>query len=315
MKKYILKRLLSLIPVLFLVSVGIFMLIHLTPGDPARAILGDTATEEQIQELRDEMGLNDSIVTQYINWVKGVFHGDLGNSIFIDEPMTKIIKEHLGPTVSLTIYSMVIAVIISLPIGVLAARKKGKIADAIVSVFTLGGISIPSFLMGLFLIMIFAVGLGILPVAGYKSIKEAGVLTHIKYLTLPAISLGFMQAALITRMTKSSMLEVLHSDYIKMAKAEGIKGKKIIWKHAFRNALIPIITVIGQSFIALLSGATVVENVFNIPGIGQLVINSVSRRDYEVIQAVILVIALLNVLINLVIDILYGFINPKIELE
>lgn len=315
MKKYIINRILSLIPVLFLVSVGIFLLIHLTPGDPARAILGDLATEAQVQELRDKMGLNDPLILQYIHWIGNVFHGNLGDSVFIDEPMGKIILDHLGPTISLTVFSMLIAVILAIPLGVLSAKGKGSLADAGVSVFTLGGISIPSFLMGLFLMMLFSVKLRWLPSAGYKSISEGGFLTHLRYLTLPAIALGFMQAALITRMTKSSMLEVLGSDYIKMARAKGVKEKKILWKHAFRNALIPIITVIGHSFVSLLSGATVVENVFNIPGLGQLIVNSVSRRDYEVIQAVVLVIALMNVLVNLFVDILYGLANPKIQLE
>lgn len=315
MKKFILKRILSLIPTLFLVSIVIFSLIHLTPGDPARAILGDLATEQEVEALRDAMGLNDPLPVQYVEWIKGVCHGDLGDSVFIQQPMTQIIREHLVPTINLTIYAMVIAIAVAIPFGVYAAKKKGGAFDSAVSIFTLAGISVPSFLMGLFLILIFAVKLKWLPVAGYKTIAEAGFLTHIRYLTLPAISLGLMQAALITRMTKNSMLEVLGSDYMKMALAKGVKEKVRIWKHAFRNALIPIITVIGQSFIALLAGATVVENVFNIPGIGQLVINSAGRRDYEVIQATILVVAVMSVLVNLVVDILYGFINPRIDLE
>lgn len=315
MKKFIVKRILSLIPILFLVSIGIFSLIHLTPGDPARAILGDLATEDEVMALRESMGLNDPLPVQYFEWLKGVFHGDLGHSIFIDKPMGTILWEHLVPTMNLTLYAMLIAVAIAIPLGVLAARKKGRAADNTVSALTLAGISVPSFLMGIFLILIFAVKLKWLPVAGYKTVREAGFLTHIRYLTLPAIALGLMQAALITRMTKNAMLEVLNSDYMKMALAKGVKQRKRIWKHAFRNALIPIITVIGQSFIALLAGATVVENVFNIPGIGQLVINSAGRRDYEVIQATILVVAVMSVLVNLIVDILYGLANPRIDME
>lgn len=315
MKKFIVKRILSLIPILFLVSIGIFSLIHLTPGDPARAILGDLATEDEVMALRESMGLNDPLPVQYFEWLKGVFHGDLGHSIFIDKPMGTILWEHLVPTMNLTLYAMLIAVAIAIPLGVLAARKKGRAADNTVSALTLAGISVPSFLMGIFLILIFAVKLKWLPVAGYKTVREAGFLTHIRYLTLPAIALGLMQAALITRMTKNAMLEVLNSDYMKMALAKGVKQRKRIWKHAFRNALIPIITVIGQSFIALLAGATVLENVFNIPGIGQLVINSAGRRDYEVIQATILVVAVMSVLVNLIVDILYGLANPRIDME
>lgn len=315
MNKYVIKRIVSLIPVLFLVSIGIFLLIHLTPGDPARAMLGDTATEAEVEALRDKMGLNAPLVLQYIRWISDVFHGDLGDSLFINEPMSQIIFEHLKPTVSLTIYAMLIAVVIAVPLGILAAAKRRTVIDAAASVFTLGGISVPSFLMGLFLIMLIAVRLKWLPAAGYKSIEEAGLWTHLTYLTLPAAALGLQQAALITRMTKTAMLEVLESDYIRMARAKGVREFMITGKHALRNALIPIITVIGHSFISLLSGAAVVENVFNIPGIGQLIVNSVSRRDYEVIQAVVLVIALLNVLVNLAVDILYGLANPKIDLE
>lgn len=315
MNKYILKRILSLVPVLILVSIGIFLLIHLTPGDPARAMLGDRATEAEVMQLRERMGLNDPLVVQYVRWVGNLFRGDLGDSVFINEPMSQILAEHLVPTISLTLYAMVIAVIIAVPLGIVAAKRKGTLADAGASLFSLGGISVPSFLVGLFLVMIVAVKLKWLPVAGYKPIKGNGLKLHLRYLTLPAIALGFQQAALITRMTKSSMLEVLGSDYIRMARAKGVKERMITAKHALRNALIPIITVVGHSFISLLSGAAVVENVFNIPGIGQLIVNSVSRRDYEVIQAVVLVIVLMNVLVNLAVDILYGLANPRIDLE
>ena len=315
MKRYLVKRILSLIPVLIIVSVVIFFLIHLTPGDPARTMLGDQATEEDIAALRESLGLNDPLPVQYLDWVKNVFHGDLGDSIFMNEPMTKIILDHIGPTVALTIYALIIALLIAIPLGITSARHRGRIQDQLISAFSMLGISIPSFLMGLFLILIFAVKLRILPDAGYKPIGEYGFGTFIRYLTLPAISLGLMQAALITRMTRSSVLEVLNMDYIKMARAKGLKERIIVMKHAFRNALLPIITVIGQSFIALLSGAAVVETVFNIPGVGQLVVNSVERRDYEVIQAIVLVIAVINVVINLVVDLLYATADPRVRLE
>lgn len=315
MKRYIIKRILSLIPVLIIVSIVIFSLIHLTPGDPARTMLGDQATEQDIENLRESLGLNDPLPVQYLNWVVNIFHGDLGDSIFINEPMTKIIVDHIGPTVALTVYALVIALIVALPLGIIAAKNKGRVQDQVVSSFSMLGISIPSFLMGLFLILIFAVKFRILPDAGYKPISENGFITFIRYLTLPAISLGLMQAALITRMTRSSVLEVLNTDYIKMARAKGVKERIIVIKHAFRNALLPIITVIGQSFIALLSGAAVVETVFNIPGVGQLVVNSVGRRDYEVIQAIVLVIAAINVVINLIVDLLYAAADPRVRLE
>lgn len=315
MKKYIVKRIISLIPVLFIVSVVIFMLIHLTPGDPARTMLGDDASEADVMQLREQMGLNDSIIVQYGNWIGGIFHGDLGTSIFIDEPMSKIIGDHMGATISVTVFALIIALVIAIPLGMLAAKHRGRAADQVITGFTMMGISIPSFLMGLFLILIFSVGLKWLPVAGYKSIKDVGILEHFKYLLMPCISLGLMQAALITRMTRSSVLDVLYMDYIKMARAKGVKEKAILLKHAFRNALLPIITVVGQSFIALLSGAVVVESVFNIPGIGQLIVNSVLRRDYEVIQAIVLVIALINVIITLLMDLLYAVADPRVKME
>ncbi len=315
MKKYLLKRILSLIPVLIIVSIVIFGLIHMTPGDPARTMLGDQATEEDIAALRETMGLNDPLIVQYVGWVKNILHGDLGKSIFINEPMTQIIAEHIMPTVSLTIYALLIALLIAIPLGIIAARHRGRMQDQIISGFTMLGISVPSFLLGLFLILIFAVHFKVLPDAGYKPLMENGIVKFVRYLTLPAISLGLMQAALITRMTRSSVLEVLNMDYIKMARAKGVKEHVIVMKHALRNALLPIITVVGQSFIALLSGAAVVETVFNVPGVGQLVVNSVERRDYEVIQAIVLVIAVINVLINLLVDLLYGAADPRVRLE
>ena len=315
MRKYIIKRVISLIPVLFVVSLVIFLLIHLTPGDPARTMLGDEASEADVMQLREEMGLNDSIVVQYGKWVSGLFHGDFGKSIFIDEPMTQIIGARLGPAVPVAVCSLIIPLLLAIPLGMIAAKNRGRAADQVITGFTMLGISIPSFLMGLFLILIFSVGLRLLPVAGYKTIKEAGLLTHLKYLIMPCISLGLMQAALITRMTRSSVLDVLYMDYIKMARAKGVRERKILLKHAFRNALLPIITVVGQSFIALLSGAMVVESVFNIPGIGQLIVNSVLRRDYEVIQAIVLVIALMNVVITLLMDLLYAIADPRVKME
>jgi peptide/nickel transport system permease protein len=314
MKKYIIKRILSLIPVLLIVSFVAFFIVHLTPGDPARAMLGDQATEQDIQTLRTTMGLDRPIYIQYFIWMGNIFHGNLGQSIFMNEPMTQIIRTHLGPTLALTVYSLLIAILFSIPMGILAARKRGTIADQTIMGFSMSGIAIPSFLMGLLLILLFAVKLRWLPAAGYKPLSQ-GIGNFIRYLTLPAISLGLMQAALITRMTRSSLLEVLNSDYIKMAKAKGVHNFWIVFKHALKNSLLPIITTIGQSFIALLSGATVTETVFNIPGAGQLVVNSVGRRDYEVIQAIILVIAVINVAVTLIMDILYGIADPRVRLE
>lgn len=315
MKKYIIKRIFSLIPVLFIVSIIVFCLIHLTPGDPAAVMLGDMATEEEIAELRENMGLDKPLVIQYVSWLTGILKGDFGTSVFMEGSMLSILGEHFLPTLSLTICSLVIALLIAIPLGIIAAQKRGSFLNQIISGFTMLGISIPSFLMGLFLVLLFSVKLGWLPPANYKTISEAGILGHLRYMVLPSVSLGLMQAALITRMTRSSVLEVLNCDYVKMAKAKGVSNFSLLVKHALRNAVLPIITVIGQSFIALLSGAAVVEKIFNIPGIGQLVVNSIGRRDYEVIQAVVLLIAIINIVINLVVDLLYGLADPRVRLQ
>ena len=311
MKKYVIKRILTLIPVLLVVSVVIFMLVHLAPGDPAAALLGDQATDAEIAALRDRMGLNAPLPLQYINWLVGIFHGDLGESVFMRGTMTSILAEHLKPTLALTTYAVFLAALFAVPLGILAAKHRGRFPDHLVSVTSMVGISMPSFLLGLLLILAFAVGLGWLPSSGYVYVSEGGFWKHIKFLTLPAIALGFIEAGLMIRMTRSAMLEVLSSDYIRMAKAKGVSSRSIFLKHALRNALITIVTVIGQSFMVLLAGATVVETVFNIPGVGQLTVNSVLRRDYEVIQAVVLLISVTNVLISLIIDLLYGVIDPR----
>ncbi len=315
MKKYIIRRLLALIPTLFVVSIVIFSIIHMTPGDPAAMILGDKASVEDIEALREAMGLNDPLPVQYINWVTGVFHGDLGQSVFIDEPMTQILKEYMAPTFSLTIYAMIISTVLAIPLGVIAAKKRGSFTDQGISFLSMIGISMPSFLLGLLLILGFAVQLRWFPVGGYKTIAKDGLIAHIRYLTLPALALGFMEAALIIRLTRSSVLEVLASDYVKMAKAKGVSEFALIMKHAFKNALIPILTVLGQTFMALLAGAAIVESVFNIPGIGRLTVNSVNRRDYEVIQAVVLMVSLINVVMCLAVDLLYGLVDPRVRLE
>ena len=314
MKKFLLKRVVSLIPILFIVSVVIFYCIHLTPGDPARTMLGEEASEEQIQQLRQEMNLDKPIIVQYGYWIKNIIHGDLGNSVFMGKPVTTVIAEHIKPTIVVATVAQIIAILIAIPLGIIAARKKGQFADSLVTAFSLLGISIPSFLLGLLLVLLFAVQLRMLPVAGYKTLAS-GVWTYFKYLILPCLSLGLMQAALITRMTRSSMLEVMNSDYIKMARAKGVKERAVIYKHCLKNALIPIITIVGQSYVTLLAGATVIEAIFNIPGVGQLVVNSIARRDYEVIQGSVLVITVMNVIVNLIVDILYGIVDPRVRME
>lgn len=315
MQKYILKRLLSMIPAVFVVSVVIFLIIHLTPGDPAAVMLGDQADPEAIAALREALGLNDPLPVQYLRWLGGVLRGDLGQSLYSDESMVSMLLSHLGPTLSLTVFALAISLIVAVPLGILAARKRGALADNAISVFSMIGISMPSFLLGLLLMLVFAVTLRWLPAAGYKTLAEDGMAEHLRYLVMPAIALGFMEAGLILRMTRSSMLEVLGSDYIRMAKAKGEKSLAITCKHAFKNALIPIVTTVGQTFMGLLSGATVVESIFNIPGIGKMTITAVQQRDYEVVQAVVLFLSMINIVVCLVIDLIYAAIDPRVRLS
>lgn len=315
MINYVIKRLFALIPVLFIVSVAIFLLIHLTPGDPASIILGIDASQEQIAELQDQLGLNLPIYEQYLQWIANiVFHGDFGTSYFMRIPVTEAIFNHLLPTLSLAIIAQFITIIIAIPLGIAAANRRGTLADQSIMGISLLGMSVPSFLLGLILMLLFGVKLGWLPTSGYQPLSS-GLWNHLKYLIMPAISLGAIQAALVARMTRTSMLEVLGSDFIKTARAKGVKNRVIVFKHALRNAFLPILTVIGQTFGLLVAGAVVTETIFNIPGIGQLIINSVERRDYAVIQGVVLFVTLSYVFINLIIDLLYGIIDPRVRLE
>jgi len=311
--RYIVKRLASVLPVLCVVSVVIFFIIYLTPGDPARTMLGSEAAVEEVAALQERMGLNDPPVMRYFRWLGDMLRGNLGVSVVNGEPVAGMIAEHIQPTLFLTCYAMVISVFFSVPLGMIAARRRGALADQAVSVIALLGVSLPSFLIGLGFMLLFAVRLRLFPVAGYLS-PAMGFGPFIRSLTLPALALGFMNSALIMRMTRSSMIEVLGSDYIKMAKAKGLREPALLGKHALKNSMVSIIAVIGQSFIAALSGAAVIEALFGIPGIGQLVVNSIGRRDYQVIQAVVLLVALANVLINLAVDLLYALVDPRIRL-
>ncbi len=314
MRRFLAKRVLSVIPVLLVVSIIIFSLVHLVPGDPASAMLGDMATEADVAELRTRMGLDRSLPQQYVVWVANIFRGDLGSSVVSNETAATMIISHIQPTVSLALYSLIIAAVMAVPLGMIAARYKSSAVDHGVTVLSLAGISLPSFLLGLFLMLVFAVKLRWFPVSGFKELSD-GFISHIRSLTLPAIALGFMNAALMMRMTRASMLEVLSSDYIKMAKAKGVRDFTILAKHALKNTMVTLITVFGQSIVAALSGAAVIESLFAVPGLGQLMVNSIGRRDYYVIQAIVLLIAVFNVLVNMLIDILYGVVDPRVRVN
>jgi len=314
MAKYIFKRILYLLPVLAVVAVVDFVIIHLTPGDPAAVILGADATDVDLARLREQLGLNLPIYIQFGRWLWGVLNGNLGWSIFMDMPVSTAIWQHLWPTVSLTILAETIAILVAIPLGVMAAANRGTWLDQGFMMLALLGISIPSFWIGLNFIMLFAVQLNWLPAAGYQPLSN-GLGNHLRYLIMPAVSLGIMQGALIARMTRSSLLEVLNENYIRTAEAKGLKRWVVIFKHALRNAFIPILTVIGLSFAVLIGGAVVTETVFNIPGIGKLIVTSVLRRDYAVIQGAILMTATSYVLVNLVIDLMYALIDPRVRLS
>lgn len=314
MPLYIAKRVLSLLPVLFVVTVAIFLIIHLTPGDPAAAMLGMEASEDEIRQMNEALGFDRPLLEQYANWVGGVFRGDLGSSPFMNQPVTEAIAEHIGPTFSLAVLAQIMALALAIPFGVLAAYKRGTAADYTLMGISLLGMAVPSFLLGLFLMLVVGVWLQWLPVAGYFPLGD-GLWKHLRHLLLPALSLGSIQAALITRMTRSSMLDVLNQNFIKTARSKGLTESKVLFKYAFRSAFLPILTVIGQSFGTLITGAVVVESIFNIPGLGQLILNSVARRDFAVIQGVVLVVTLMYVAVNLVVDLLYGAVDPRVRLD
>lgn len=309
MLRYFVKRILSTIPVLLIISVIVFSMIHLTPGDPAQSMLGPEASEEQVESLRKAMGLYDPLPVQYVNWIADILHGDFGTSVANNEPVLSAIRSHMGPTISVTLFALVIDLLIALPLGILAARKKGSAADQLVSV-----VSLPDFLIGLFLMLLFAVKLKWLPSSGYVPLSN-GLIAHLRSITLPSIALGFTYSALMMRMTKAAVYDALHSDYIKFAKAKGVHTAPLLLVHSMKNASVKLLTIVGQAIIGMLSGAAVIETIFMIPGVGQLIVLSISRRDYGVIQAVVLLVALMNVVIMLLVDLMYGMIDPRIKME
>lgn len=313
MTAYILRRLLSLVPVILIVGIVVFMLIHLTPGDPAAVILGDSATPEALENLREQLGLNDPLPIQFLNWFGGVVRLDFGDSIFIGDSVLRAILDRVQPTVLLTIYALTIQILVGVPAGVISAVRHNSIVDRIVTVIAISGAATPTFFLGILLILLFSVRLGWLPSGGYEPINEDPV-AHFKAMILPAFALGFSSAGLLARLVRSSMLDVLREDYVRTAYAKGLQGKSVVVGHALRNALIPALTVVGTSVGALLGGAVVTETVFTIPGMGRLVVQSISRRDYPVIQGAVMLIAMTYVIVNLIVDILYVYIDPRVRL-
>jgi peptide/nickel transport system permease protein len=310
---YILRRLVMLVPVLIVVGVVVFGLVHLTPGDPAAVMLGDRATPEDIAQLRDQLGLNDPLPVQFVRWFSNVLRLDFGESIFLGEPVTQALLDRVQPTVLLTLYAFSFQVLIGIPAGVLAAVRYNSPLDRVLTVMAISGSAIPTFFLGILLILIFSVRLRWLPSGGYVPFGEDPA-AHFKGMLLPAFALGFSAAGLLARLVRSSMLDVLREDYVRTAFAKGLPEQLVIVRHALRNALIPALTVIGLSIGALLGGAVVTETVFTIPGMGRLVVQSIARRDYPVIQGAIIAIALTYVLVNLIVDVLYVYIDPRVRL-
>lgn len=312
MASYIARRIIQLLPVLLIVGIIVFILIHLTPGDPAVVILGQDANPEQIEQLREQLGLNDPLYVQFVSWFGGVLRLDFGDSIFLRMPVTEALLARAQPTLLLTLYALTIQVVIGITFGVLAAVKQNSPVDRVLMVISISGAAIPTFFLGIMLILFFAVRLGWAPSGGFTSITEDPV-EHFKGMILPAISLGFSSAGLLARLVRSSMLDVMREDYIRTAMAKGLPERVTVVRHALRNALIPAITIIGFSLGALLGGAVVTETVFTIPGMGRLIVQSVQRRDYPIIQGAVMLIAAFYVFANLLVDILYVYIDPRIR--
>jgi peptide/nickel transport system permease protein len=289
-----------------------FLLIHIIPGDPAAVMLGTDATPQEIEKLREDLGLNEPLHVQFYRWISRVLRGDLGDSFFMGRPVAVALMERLPATILLAVAALFFAILIGMPAGIIAAVKQGSVIDQLVMVIALIGVSLPSFWIGLNLILVFSVNLRWLPSGGYVPLTE-NFIDGLRCLLMPAFALGFMQAALIARMTRSSMLEVLRQDYIRTARSKGLSEQVVVGLHALKNAMIPILTVIGTAFGVLLGGAVIVETVFAYPGIGRLVVSAVQRRDYPVIQGALLLISAIYVLVNLLVDVLYTLIDPRIK--
>jgi peptide/nickel transport system permease protein len=309
---YVVRRVLATIPVMAVVALFVFSLLYIAPGDPAAVIAGDQATPEDVERIRASLGLDRPYLVRFGAWVFDILRGDLGVSIFTNLPVSLMIKQRLEPTLSLMLVTLILAVSIAVPMGVIAAARVGTAIDKFVMGFAVLGFSVPVFVVGYLLAYIFALELEWLPVQGYTPFSN-GFFPWIENLILPAIALGSVYIALIARITRASMLEVLQQDYIRTARAKGAGLRSILFLHALKNAAVPIVTVIGIGIALLIGGAVVTESVFAIPGLGRLTVDAILRRDYPVIQGVVLLFSFTYVLVNLFIDILYTLFDPRIR--
>jgi len=309
---YIARRLLATIPVVGVVAVFVFLLLHLAPGDPAAVVAGSYAMPKDVERIREKLGLNEPIHIQFGKWISHVARGDLGDSIFSEMPVTTLIAQRVEPTLCLAVASILVAIVLAVPLGIVAAWRAGTWIDHLVMIFAVLGFSIPVFVIGYVLIYGFSIKAQIFPVQGFISIRQ-GLLPFLRTITLPSVALGLIYAALIARITRASLLEVLGEDYIRTAHAKGLQPRAVLLRHALKNASVPIVTIIGVGIAMLIGGVVVTESVFNISGLGRLVVDSVLARDYPVIQGITLMFTGIYLLINLIVDISYTFLDPRIH--
>ena len=309
---YVVRRLFATIVVMAVVAFFVFSLLYLTPGDPAAVIAGDAATSDDIRRIRATLGLDEPFLVRFGDWVGRLLHGDLGTSIFTNLPVLHLIGQRVEPTLALTLCTLVIAVAVAVPLGVIAAARAGTWIDRGVMGFSVLGFSVPVFVLAYILVLIFSIELDWLPVQGYRNFGD-GVWEWFRHLILPSVALGTVYIALIARITRATMLDVLAQDYVRTAQAKGLAPRAVLTRHALKNAAVPIMTIIGIGIALLISGAIVTETVFALPGIGRLTVDAILRRDYPVIQGVILIFSATYVLINLAVDLSYMFFDPRIR--
>ena len=312
MLSYILRRILAALPVMAIVVVFVFLLVRIAPGDPAAIIAGDYATPETIQNIRSGLGLDRPIYVQFGIYVRNLVRGDLGRSLHSGLPVSQLIAQRLDPTVALALSTLSFAVLVAIPLGVLAAWRAGSLIDRAVMAFAVGGFSIPIFWLGFLLIYSFSVKLDLLPVQGYVSIRE-GFIPFIRHLILPTLTLGLTYTALLARITRASLLEVLQSDYIRTANAKGVRPAMVLFLHALKNAAVPVVTTVGVGFALLIGGVVITESVFALPGLGRLTVDAVLQRDYSIIQGITLIFSLVYAVVNLVVDLSYTLFDPRIR--
>ena len=310
---YIFKRILMTIPVMVIVALFVFLMLRLSPGDPAAVIAGDYATAEDVQRIREQLGLSEPIVVQFTRWLGQLAQGDLGTSIFSSKPVSQLIAQRIEPTMLLALTTIIFSVLVAVPLGTIAAYRAGSWIDRVVMLFSVGGFSVPVFVLGYVLIYVLSLKLRWRPVQGYKSPFIEGIGPFFAHITLPTLTLSVIFIALIARMTRASVIEVLEEDYVRTARAKGQSELKVLMRHALRNAAVPIITVIGIGIALLIGGVVVTESVYNIPGLGRLVLDAVLARDYPIIQGLILFFSFVYIVLNLLIDLSYSLLDPRIR--